>query len=110
MFGVGISPVTYDKACDAIFAAAAAGQPAVVSAFAVHALVTAAGDPALRAKVNRFAIITPDGSVAIHQRTGFRPHLQPVVTQAHPGRVVGWQRSGGGRRTGDRGGGLRRRG
>ena len=50
------------------------------------------------------------GSVAVHQRTGLRPHLQPVVTQAHPGRVVGWQRSGGGRRAGDRGDRLRRRG
>ena len=50
------------------------------------------------------------GPVAVHQRTGVRAHPQPVVAQAHPGRVVGRQRRRGRRRTGGRGHRLRRRG
>jgi exopolysaccharide biosynthesis WecB/TagA/CpsF family protein len=33
----------------------------VVACHAVHAIITASGDPALRAKVNTFDMITPDG-------------------------------------------------
>ena len=48
-------------------------------------------------------------SVAVHQWTGLGPHLQSMVTQAHPGRVVGRQRSGGRRRAGGRGDRVGRR-
>ena len=61
LFGVQVGGVDFDDACDAILNAAHRGTPAVVSAFAVHALVEAATEPALARKVNRFAIITPDG-------------------------------------------------
>ena len=61
LFGVRVSAITYDQACDAILSAARQREPAVVSAFAVHALIEAATERALAAKVNRFAIITPDG-------------------------------------------------
>ena len=61
LFGVQISTVTCDEACDAILSAVRSGVPGVVSAFDVNALVTAATKPALAAEVNRFAIITPDG-------------------------------------------------
>src|SRR5262249_55165711 len=36
-------------------------RAAVVSLHAVHAVVTASGDPALRAKVNQFELVAPDG-------------------------------------------------
>ncbi len=61
VFGVGVSVTTYDEACDAVLNAARTRTPAVVSAFAVHALVEAASQPELAEKVNRFAIVTPDG-------------------------------------------------
>jgi N-acetylglucosaminyldiphosphoundecaprenol N-acetyl-beta-D-mannosaminyltransferase len=61
LFGVRVSAVTCDQACDAILSAARQREPAVVSAFAVHALIEAATARELAARVNRFAIITPDG-------------------------------------------------
>ncbi|NNJ27770.1 WecB/TagA/CpsF family glycosyltransferase [Alienimonas chondri] len=61
VFGIEISPTTYAEAADCVVRAGAAGRPAVVSAFAVHALITAAETPALRAAANRFEMITPDG-------------------------------------------------
>jgi exopolysaccharide biosynthesis WecB/TagA/CpsF family protein len=61
LFGVGVSVTTYDEAVAAILAAAAAGERAVVSCHAAHAIVTASGDPALRAQVNRFEMVCPDG-------------------------------------------------
>jgi exopolysaccharide biosynthesis WecB/TagA/CpsF family protein len=61
LFGVQISTVTRDEACEAILSAVHNGVPGVVSAFDVHALMEAATKPALAEKVNRFAIIVPDG-------------------------------------------------
>lgn len=61
IFGVQVSTTTYDDACKAILAAAHQQVPAIVSAFAVHALIEAATQPELAKKVNRFAMITPDG-------------------------------------------------
>jgi len=61
LFGIQVSPVTCDDACAAILAAAQSRQSRVVSAFSVHALIEAAGSAELAAKVNRFAIIVPDG-------------------------------------------------
>jgi exopolysaccharide biosynthesis WecB/TagA/CpsF family protein len=61
LFGVQISAVQVDDACDAILEAAHQGQSAAVSAFSVHALIEAATKPPLMAKVNRFGVITPDG-------------------------------------------------
>jgi exopolysaccharide biosynthesis WecB/TagA/CpsF family protein len=61
LFGVQVSAVQSDEACDAIVAAACQRQSAVVSAFSVHALIEAATRPTLATKVNCFALITPDG-------------------------------------------------
>ena len=61
LFGVQVSATTYDEATEFILQSARQGRPAVVSAHAAHAVVTASDDPELLAKVNRFDIITPDG-------------------------------------------------
>lgn len=61
VLGVGVSATTYEGAVAAIMAAARRGERAVVNAAAVHAVVTAAGDPALRAAVNGFELVVPDG-------------------------------------------------
>jgi N-acetylglucosaminyldiphosphoundecaprenol N-acetyl-beta-D-mannosaminyltransferase len=61
LFGAQISATNYDEAVDAILRAAHRRVPAVVSAHAVHALVTAADDPVLLEKVNAFQLVVPDG-------------------------------------------------
>ncbi len=61
MFGVPVSATTREEASTAIMIAAHQRLPSVVSAFAVHALVTASCEPKLRQAVRQFAIITPDG-------------------------------------------------
>ena len=61
LFGVGVSPTTYDEAVDVITRAASQRQSAIVSCHAVHALVTFSGDASLRDKANSFDMITPDG-------------------------------------------------
>jgi exopolysaccharide biosynthesis WecB/TagA/CpsF family protein len=61
LLGVPISATTYAEAVDAIMAAAKARRPALVSAYAVHAVVTAARDPNLKNKARQFHIIVPDG-------------------------------------------------
>lgn len=61
LFGVQVSATTYDEATEFILQSALQGRPAVVSAHAVHGIITASDDPELMAKVNRFDIITPDG-------------------------------------------------
>lgn len=61
MFGVQVSPTTYDEAVDVILAAAQQRRPAAVSLHAAHAVVTASDDPVLLEKVNRFQMIAPDG-------------------------------------------------
>jgi N-acetylglucosaminyldiphosphoundecaprenol N-acetyl-beta-D-mannosaminyltransferase len=61
LFGVGVSLTDYDEATATILHAARQGQGGVVSCHAVHALITAAGDSSLRAKVNTFELVCPDG-------------------------------------------------
>src|SRR5260370_18461157 len=61
VFGVAVSATDYDAATTAILQAAGNGVPAVVTCHAVHAIVTASRDASLRAKVNAFEMITPDG-------------------------------------------------
>src|SRR5262245_35217669 len=61
LFGVGVSPTTYDEAVAVIASAASRRQPSVVSCHAVHAVVTASNDAVLRDKVNTFDMVTPDG-------------------------------------------------
>ncbi len=61
LFGVGVSPTTYDEAVAAVLRAATAGASGVVACQAVHAIVTASDDPVLRDAVNSFDLVTPDG-------------------------------------------------
>jgi N-acetylglucosaminyldiphosphoundecaprenol N-acetyl-beta-D-mannosaminyltransferase len=61
LFGVQITVVNRDAVCDAVLTAARQRVPAVVSAFAVHAIIEACSNRDLSDKVNRFEIITPDG-------------------------------------------------
>jgi exopolysaccharide biosynthesis WecB/TagA/CpsF family protein len=61
VLGVGVSATTYDEAVDAIVAAARRRAGGAVSAGSVHAVVTAARDGRLRAQVNTFELVAPDG-------------------------------------------------
>ena len=61
VLGVQVSITNYDEAVEAIVRAARLGHPATVSCHAVHAIVTCSSDPQLRAAVNSFQMITPDG-------------------------------------------------
>ena len=61
VFGVGISATTYDEATLAILHAAEERVGAVVSAHAVHALITFSATQTLRDMANTFEMITPDG-------------------------------------------------
>jgi exopolysaccharide biosynthesis WecB/TagA/CpsF family protein len=61
LFGIGMTPTTYDEATEAILAAAARRESAVVACQAVHAVMTACSDPELKRRVNAFEMLTPDG-------------------------------------------------
>src|SRR6266849_1284049 len=61
LFGVGVSLTDYDEATATILQAARQGLGGVVSCHAVHAIITASGDCSLRAKVNTFELVCPDG-------------------------------------------------
>jgi exopolysaccharide biosynthesis WecB/TagA/CpsF family protein len=61
LFGVQVSALTREEGCDAVMAAARNRVPAIVSAFAVHALIEASSSPELARKVNQFGIVLPDG-------------------------------------------------
>jgi exopolysaccharide biosynthesis WecB/TagA/CpsF family protein len=61
LFGVQVSATTYDELADVIMRAARAHESAVVSLHAVHAIMESSRDVSLRAKVNRFDAVGPDG-------------------------------------------------
>jgi exopolysaccharide biosynthesis WecB/TagA/CpsF family protein len=61
LFGIEVSPTTYAEAVETAIAAARNRQSSVIACHAAHAIVTASNDSDLRAKVNRFDMITPDG-------------------------------------------------
>jgi N-acetylglucosaminyldiphosphoundecaprenol N-acetyl-beta-D-mannosaminyltransferase len=61
LFGVQVSAVTCDEAVECIMRAASQREPAIVSAFSVHALIEASSSPESMENANRFAMITPDG-------------------------------------------------
>ncbi|MGA2259715.1 MAG: WecB/TagA/CpsF family glycosyltransferase [Thermoguttaceae bacterium] len=61
VFGIGVTPTSYDEAAAVILEAARRGVSAVVSCHAVHALITSSRDSGLAACVNTFEMITPDG-------------------------------------------------
>ena len=75
-----VSATTYEEATEFILEAARRRWPAVVSAQAVHAVITASDDPELLAKVNRFDIIAPDGqpvrwALNVLHRAGLRDRV-----------------------------------
>jgi N-acetylglucosaminyldiphosphoundecaprenol N-acetyl-beta-D-mannosaminyltransferase len=59
--GVSISATDYDESVAKLLLAAQRRIPAVASFFAVHAVVTAGSEASLRAQVNTFDIVAPDG-------------------------------------------------
>lgn len=61
VFGVDLTPTTYDDVVAAVLAAAKARQPLAVTALATHGLMEAAHDEAFRDVVNGIDIVTPDG-------------------------------------------------
>lgn len=61
VLGVGVDVIDYDGAAQRIIAAAKEGKSLMVSALAVHGVMTGALDPEHRYRLNRFDLITPDG-------------------------------------------------
>lgn len=61
LFGLQVSVVDYDSACDAIITQARENESAIVSCHAAHAVVTFSGDRLLKQMANEFQMITPDG-------------------------------------------------
>jgi N-acetylglucosaminyldiphosphoundecaprenol N-acetyl-beta-D-mannosaminyltransferase len=61
VLGVPVSCTTYDEVVTNIIAAARHRIPALVTAFAVHGVVTAAEDPEFRRRIEDFHVVTPDG-------------------------------------------------
>jgi exopolysaccharide biosynthesis WecB/TagA/CpsF family protein len=61
LFGVQVSATTYDELVDVITRAASQRASAIVSLHAVHAIVESCRDEHLKAKVNRFDAVGPDG-------------------------------------------------
>lgn len=61
LFDVMISVTDYSELVRCIINSAKAGESAIVSLFSVHAVISASDDRELRAKVNTFQAIGPDG-------------------------------------------------
>ena len=61
LFGVPISSTSYEDIARLVAAKAYAREPLSISSLAVHGLVTAARDPELRAIVETFDVLAPDG-------------------------------------------------
>lgn len=61
VFGVGVSPITYDQALDVIMKAARSRVPATVDHMSVHGLAEARRDASFRTVLNGFDIVAPDG-------------------------------------------------
>ncbi len=61
VLGIQVTAADHGAVCNAVIEAARQRLPAVVSAFAVHALIEAGNARELGDKVNRFDAITPDG-------------------------------------------------
>src|SRR5262245_48591306 len=61
VLGVPISCTTYDEVVSGIMAAGRHRIPTLVTAFAVHGVVTAAEDTGFRRQIEDFHVVTPDG-------------------------------------------------
>jgi exopolysaccharide biosynthesis WecB/TagA/CpsF family protein len=61
VLGVLVDATTCDEAAEAVLAAARARRPFILSALAVHGVMTGAQDPDHAARLNTFDLVTPDG-------------------------------------------------
>lgn len=61
LFGVQVSVTTYDEAVATIISAARQLQPAIATHLPVHGLIPASLDDSLKAKINCFDLVAPDG-------------------------------------------------
>src|SRR5882672_11867345 len=61
VLGILIDAVDYESAVDFVFRAAREHRSAIVSALAVHGLMTGALDREQRFRLNRFDLLVPDG-------------------------------------------------
>lgn len=61
IFGVHVSATNYEEALQLIMGAAKQGLPAIVDHMPVHGLILASGNLDLKAIMNRFDIVAPDG-------------------------------------------------
>lgn len=61
LFGVLVSPTTYEHVVDSVLIAAKNRLPLGITALATHGLMIANEDPAFRDVVNSLDIVTPDG-------------------------------------------------
>jgi N-acetylglucosaminyldiphosphoundecaprenol N-acetyl-beta-D-mannosaminyltransferase len=66
VIGVPISCTTYDEVVASTIAAARRRTPSLVTALAVHGVVTAAEDAAFRRRIEDFHVVTPDGQPVRH--------------------------------------------
>jgi N-acetylglucosaminyldiphosphoundecaprenol N-acetyl-beta-D-mannosaminyltransferase len=66
VLGVPISCTTYDELVASAIEAGRHRAPALITAFAVHGVVTAAEDPAFRRCIEDFHVVTPDGQPIRH--------------------------------------------
>jgi len=61
LFGVGVTATTYEEAVNIAIRAAQSRTPTTVTALAVHGLITARRENALKAQINSFEMVVPDG-------------------------------------------------
>lgn len=61
LFGVKVSVTSYEQAMEAVFCAVKDNRSGIVSAQAVHAIISASQDPAHLERVNTFDVVAPDG-------------------------------------------------
>lgn len=61
ILGVGVHPVNYAQATEAVLAAARERRAFAATALAVHGVMTGVDDPDQRVRLNRLDLVTPDG-------------------------------------------------
>lgn len=61
ILGVGVHPVNYVQATEAVLAAARERRAFAATALAVHGVMTGVDDDAQRVRLNRLDLVTPDG-------------------------------------------------
>lgn len=61
LFGVGITATNYEEAVNVAIRAAQSGIPSIITALAVHGLITARREDSLKEQVNTFDMVVPDG-------------------------------------------------